>query len=1039
MALFQKSVLKNHFGNLNLHKLEAAWERFQAHFHSTEIQQNIRHVKEEQYQEGFITDLFVNVLGYVKHPSPKFNITTELKNIGNTKKADGAILKNGDALAVIELKGTKHTNLGKVEPQAFGYKSHHPTCKYVIISNFEKLRFYIDNAVDFVEFNLFTLTKEDFKLLWLCLEAGNLLRNLPQQVKNESLVREEVITKELYKDYSTFRTVLFEDIQRRNPQHDKLTLFNKTQKLLDRFIFIFFAEDRGLMKANTISIIIQEYDDLNIKYGCKLSLYERFKEYFNRLNVGFKNPEMNIFAYNGGLFAPDALLDSIEIDDLLLREHTYKLSAYDFESDVSVNILGHIFEHSLTEIEEIQQDLAGEAKPSTSKRKKDGVFYTPKYITKYIVENTVGKLCEAQKGQLGIQEEDYELVHEAGEEAIISALQDKLSAYRHWLLQLTICDPACGSGAFLNQALEFLIAEHQYIDELAAKLAPPAAPKPKTEAPESGLFAAKSTAKTEKSGSAFTKDGLENEILKNNLFGVDINGESVEIAKLSLWLRTAKRGRKLTTLNDNLKVGNSLIDDPEVAGEKAFDWQKEFPHIFEKGGFDVVIGNPPYGAKIDKKDIKHLLSEQEVYGLSKVLSDTYIAFYIKSLTSFLRDNGVLGFITPNTWRLVQSGEAFRNFMLNDDFSVLKITQHLEKVFIDATVDCDTVIMQKKEKHNNQISLTIRHHLEDTLSHHFSQREMKKKRFINLFLTEHIYRLKAKIEVKSHFVKDFYDIKNGVKPYERGKGKPAQTAEVLKNKPFTSVIKIDESFLPLLGGSQFHRYQLLWKNDYWIKYGEWLAAPRDKAIFETKEKLIFRQTSDKIIGHYLYNGFVVRNNTHILLRNAKSTIELKCLLALLNSRLIDFYYWTLNPERGEALAEVKAFHLGLLPFPKDIPDQVFFIEKADKMLSLNADLQKVERNFLALLEENLSLPKVSKKLQKWYDLDFKGFLKELGKQKIKIQLAEQGEWREFFQQEQAKAQKLLAEIQQTDAEIDAMVYALYGLTEEEIKIVEDSGV
>jgi type II restriction/modification system DNA methylase subunit YeeA len=145
-------------------------------------------------------------------------------------------------------------------------------------------------------------------------------------------------------------------------------------------------------------------------------------------------------------------------------------------------------------------------------------------------------------------------------------LLDKLEQYREWLLNLTICDPACGSGAFLNQALEFLIEEHKYIDELQAKLL----------------------------DEALVLSDIETSILENNLFGVDINEESVEIAKLSLWLRTAQKGRKLTSLNNHIKCGNSLIDDPDVAGDKAFNWEEEFPDVFANGGFDVVIGNPPY-------------------------------------------------------------------------------------------------------------------------------------------------------------------------------------------------------------------------------------------------------------------------------------------------------------------------------------------------------------------------------------------------------------------------------------------------------------
>ena len=136
---------------------------------------------------------------------------------------------------------------------------------------------------------------------------------------------------------------------------------------------------------------------------------------------------------------------------------------------------------------------------------------------------------------------------------------EKLETYRKWLLQLTICDPACGSGAFLNQTLDFLIEEHQYIDELQAK-----------------LF-----------GDDLVMSDMENSILENNLFGVDINEESVEIAKLSLWLRTAQPNRKLNDLNGNIKCGNSLIDDVEVAGDKAFSWKNEFPKVFENGGFNV--------------------------------------------------------------------------------------------------------------------------------------------------------------------------------------------------------------------------------------------------------------------------------------------------------------------------------------------------------------------------------------------------------------------------------------------------------------------
>ena len=202
MGLFQYSILKKHTRQQNQRTIEKAWLVFTAHFHNPKVQANIRKSKEEQYQEGFLNDLFVNVLGYTKNPAPDFNLTTELKNVKGAKKTDGAILKLEKAVAVIELKGMNTTNLNKVETQAFGYKNNQPNCVYVITSNFEKLRFYIDDAVEFEEFNLFKLARERFNLLWLCLSKNSILKGLPKQMKTESLMREEEVTQKLYNDYS---------------------------------------------------------------------------------------------------------------------------------------------------------------------------------------------------------------------------------------------------------------------------------------------------------------------------------------------------------------------------------------------------------------------------------------------------------------------------------------------------------------------------------------------------------------------------------------------------------------------------------------------------------------------------------------------------------------------------------------------------------------------------------------------------------------------------------------------------------------------
>jgi len=673
--LFQKNIIKKYVAGLADEAVSTAWEQYKGYFLDAATQANIQQSKEEQFQEGFLRELFVKVLGYTLNPSPNYNLITEKKNETNAKKADGAILKDEKVIGVIELKDHKTTDLSKIEAQAFGYKSQHKDTRLVIISNFEKLRLYIDNAVEFREWDLFHLTLEEFRELYLCLAWQQVERDIALQMKGESVSSEDQITKALYKDYSQFKRMLFADILKNNPSPEgqdekewQLLLFKKTQKLLDRLLFIFFAEDCGLLPPNSMVQIIDQWEQLK-EMDAYVPFYERVKKYFGYMNTGFQGKKYEIFAYNGGLFKPDEVLDNIQITDELLVEHTKRLSAYDFESDVDVNILGHIFENSLSEIEEVTQQINSGAAPTTSKRKQDGVFYTPQYITKYIVENTVGRLCAEKKQELGIVEEEY-FSDQRRQLQTRKHLLDQLDQYREWLLAITILDPACGSGAFLNAALQFLMAEHKLIDEMEAKV----------------------------TGSALEFKGVENSILENNLFGVDINEESVEIAQLALWLRTAKPHRKLNSLNQNIKCGNSLINDPAIAGDKAFDWQKEFPHVFEKGGFDVVIGNPPYVFAREKVSEEDKFYYSQVYESAKYQVNTYIIFMEQSMLLSKKD-GIIGLIVPNSWLMTYSGEALRKLII-EKATVDKIVNLYGKSFEDASVETVIAIMKNSTANQN---------------------------------------------------------------------------------------------------------------------------------------------------------------------------------------------------------------------------------------------------------------------------------------------------------------------------------------------------
>ena len=665
--LLQKNIVKKYLSLLDEKRSQEAWEQYQSYFLNEDIQANIHKIKEEQFQEGFLRELFVNVLDYTINPSPNYNLTTELKNEVGSKKADGAILIDDKVIGVIELKDHKTPDLASIENQAFGYKSKHKDTRLVIISNFEKLRLYIDNAVEYREWDIFHMTQDEFRELYLCLAWTQVERGIALQMKEESVSSEDQITNALYKDYSQFKRVLFADIVAQNPYHEEnrwatddkqwqLLLFKKTQKLLDRLLFIFFAEDCDLLPPNSMVKIIDQWEQLK-DMDAYVPFYDRVKKYFGYMNTGYQGKKYEIFAYNGGLFKPDEVLDSIKITDELLVEHTRRLSAYDFESDVDVNILGHIFENSLSEIEEVTQQINSGQTPHTSKRKQDGVFYTPQYITKYIVENTVGRLCAEKKQELHIVEDEY-FSDQRRQLQTKKRLLQQLQQYRKWLLEITILDPACGSGAFLNAALQFLMAEHKHLDEMEAKVA----------------------------GSAIVFQDVENSILEHNLYGVDINEESVEIAQLALWLRTAKPHRKLNSLNENIKCGNSLISDPAIAGEKAFNWQEQFPKVFEKGGFDVVIGNPPY---LRVQGLRESHQKESVFYEHNYVSatgrfDFYVLFIEKGF-SLLNKNGVLSFILPHKFINADFGVGIRNFIYDNKALDNLVSFGAEQVFSDASV------------------------------------------------------------------------------------------------------------------------------------------------------------------------------------------------------------------------------------------------------------------------------------------------------------------------------------------------------------------
>nr|WP_313790266.1 N-6 DNA methylase [Allomuricauda sp.] len=815
-------------------------------------------------------------------------------------------------------------------------------------------------------------------------------------------------------------------------------LFKKTQKLLDRFLFIFFAEDSGLLPPNSVRKIIDKWKD-DTDWGDDRKLYDIFKQYFGFINSGrpAKGERAEIFGYNGGLFIEDSILDNIKIDDDILLKYSEKLSTYDFQSEVDVNILGHIFENSLNEIENITAELEGQQiDKSKTKRKKDGVFYTPKYITKYIVDNTIGKLCEEKKAELSISDERFGQAGKRSKKGITD-----LKLYRDWLLDLKICDPACGSGAFLNQALEFLIGEHRYLDELTAQY----------------------------HKSPLVLSDIETHILEQNIYGVDINEESVEIAKLSLWLRTAQRGRKLTSLNNNIKCGNSLIDDPKAEGEKAFNWKKEFAKVFANGGFDVVLGNPPYvraellGGFREYFELK--------YKVFHPASDLFAYFYELGSNLIKKEGGLMGYIS-NTFDKTTAGKVLREYLTKETTFHNYIDFTEVQVFEGATTYPVIIILEKgipvkskfkyakipKAKQSKVIeveSIPFIDVLQSTLSP--DAWSFLPKENVDLFS-----KLAEIPTIREKFGKCYYGVKTAlndafiveknwaisehVKHIYEGKEikkwhTPApQQKLILFESKWTKANygenRTEEEFIASLNIDfpEIIRHLLLFEERAKKRYdkGDFWWELRNCGYYELfdKPKIIFPNLQNT-------NKFCL-DSTGVFV-NAPAVflpVDSKTLLCILNSKVVWEFLKSICVVRSGGYIEVKPQYFEQIPLP-DFKNEVEFERKADEIINLTDHLQKTETTFIKLLQTKFNVEKLSKRLQNWHDIEFKDFLKELKKAKVQLSLSEEAEWMHYFNEQKQKAIELKSEIIRIDNEIDQMVYQLYGLTDEEIAIIENS--
>ena len=671
-----------------------------------------------------------------------------------------------------------------------------------------------------------------------------------------------------------WREMLAQNLALRNKELTQRDLNFSVQKIIDRIIFLRICEDRG----------IEEYGRLReLKAGS--DVYRRLLKLFDQADA----------RYNSGLFhfrneksqaeGPDRLTPTLAIDDQPLQEICRRLyypdSPYEF-SVISGTILGQVYERFLGKVIVLDQKHRATVEVKPEVRKAGGVYYTPDYITRFIVEQTVGKMVEG--------------------------LDAKAVA------PLRVLDPACGSGSFLLAAFDYLLEWHlrhyasDQPDKLARKKTPP-------------IYAL-----TASDGSRVWRltTAEKRRILINNIYGVDIDGQAVEVTKLSLLLKVLEgesaqtlgaqlsllHERVLPDLGGNIKSGNALVDDgwlqdlspvapdESVLDVNPFSWRHEFPAVMANGGFDVVLGNPPYhSVKLMDAGLKAYFGS--TFQSAKNRFNLYGLFIERSL-SLVRNGGRLGFIVPSSLLANSQYTALRSLVL-DGYALDRVVDVGGGVFQDATVETVIIVGTRIPD-----ARTLSRHKVSIGS--VEERTVKALTGNSQLIAQQTFRDDPHrvITIRQETVlleRDgvplgkLCEIKNGINP-----GNIADRIVVAK--------RLNAHCKPLIDGKDVQRYEPpRWRGSY-VRYDEayvevlrrewkedgkdWTARIIKKENYFEREKLLVQRIRNlslkrRLVLTYDDQGYYTSINVGVILQPEASTVELKYILGLLNSKYVNWWY------------------------------------------------------------------------------------------------------------------------------------------------------
>lgn len=866
-----------------------------------------------------------------------------------------------------------------------------------IITDFEEFSIYdcskkpdpTDKAsVARIKYLTFREYLKEFDFIWDTFSKERVLKGSFDKFVQGSANKKGTATvdKEFLISLDNWRTYLATSISWNNKNLDEDEINFVVQQTIDRIIFLRIAEDRS----------IEPYGNL------KSALLQG--DYYQNLFTIFGEADAK---YNSGLFdfKKDKLSKDVKIDNkvikTVIKELYYPESPYEF-SVLAVEILGSAYEQFLGKVIRITPSHHAKIEEKPEVRKAGGVYYTPQYVVEYIVKSTVGKLVEGK------------------------APKD--------ISSIKIVDPACGSGSFLIGAFQYLLDWHKNYYNNVGKPSKSTKSNPLT--PEGNLTTAE-----------------KKRILLNNIYGVDIDVNAVEVTKLSLLLKCMEgetdasinyqlsmfHERVLPTLDNNIKSGNSLVDTDfydyqldfgEEKKIKPFSWQKGFPDVFNRstekpedelkiiaskaklhankalqyvseleeklnnvneptnkfnsnGGFDVVIGNPPYLGGREWKEENGNIYDYFIgkYKVAEYQFDIYALFWEAGIR-LLKNHGLIGYITPNTWLNNQSNKKLRTYILKNT-SIKEIVDYSKiKVFEQATVLPIITILE------NTINRSDATEIFEPVENGFIRTQSVNQEIwndgdlsiININLSQSDLLLRHRIEEDTQLLEKLALIKFGIKVYQTGKGKPKQTPYAAENKIFESKIKITNEYLPYLKGKDINKYSYHWNGD-WLHYGKHLAEPRSIDLFLGKRILVRRIVGETLIATYI-NQELVTGQLLQIVKPFDPSIT-KYLLGIINSKLMAFYFRKKYNRQDKTFPEIRIYELASLPIKQ--------IDGANK--SLQIEIEKLVDQLLKLNEE-----KAGTKLE-------------------------------------SKVLLLESKIDYCENRINEIVYQLYELTEEEIKIVE----